>query len=409
MRQSKEPEPANCPDAGTGVVRVGVVSDLLEEGWPSMDLVADMLYERLRREHADTLCPTLLRPPMRRRATRVPGIGARRQALNADRLANRFVDYPRWLRRRQSQLDVFHLVDHSYAQLVHALPAERTVVTCHDIDTFRPVLGADKGGDRRSVLFRTMVRRTLTGLQRAAVVTCDSVATRDALVEHGLLPPSRLVVVPLGAHPSCSVEPHARADAEADRLLAAAGTDAPVLLHVGSTIPRKRIDRLLRVFAAVRSAVPGTRLVRVGGPFTPEQQRLAQELGLTDDVLVLPFIDREVLAAVYRRAGAVLITADAEGFGLPVVEAFACGTPVVSTDLPVLREVGGSVARYAAPDDVAALAAHAAELLEEAAARGERWRARRMEVLRQARRFSWSAYASAMADIYQQLATARKA
>ena len=63
-----------------------------------------------------------------------------------------------------------------------------------------------------------------------------------------------------------------------------------------------------------------------------------------DAIVVLPFVDRATLAAVYRRAALALLPSEREGFGLPLVEALACGTPVVASDIPVLREVGGDAA-----------------------------------------------------------------
>src|SRR5262249_58441189 len=97
---------------------------------------------------------------------------------NADRLLNRFWDYPRLLGRlaRRGGFDLFHLVDHSYAQLVLALPPGRVVVTCHDLDAFRCLL--EPGREPRPAWFRAMARRTLGGLRRAAFIACDSEATR---------------------------------------------------------------------------------------------------------------------------------------------------------------------------------------------------------------------------------------
>ena len=114
------------------------------------------------------------------------------------------------------------------------------------------------------------------------------------------------------------------------------------MLHVGSTIARKRIDTLLRVFAGIRRARPDARLVRVGGPFTAEQRALVRELQLEDAIVVLPFLDRSTLAAVYRQSAVLLLPSEREGFGLPVLEALACGTPVIASDIEALREVGAS-------------------------------------------------------------------
>src|SRR6185369_1024937 len=159
----------------------------------------------------------------------------------------------------------------------------------------------------------------------------------------------------------------------------------PELLHVGSAVARKRIDVLLDVFAAVRVRHTRARLVRVGGPLTRAQQRQATRLGVADHIVTLPFIDRRVLAAVYRRAALVLQPSEREGFGLPVAEAMASGTPVVASRIPALVEVGGRAATYCPVGDVRAWVAAISELLDERVASPTDWRARCSASLAQAR------------------------
>ena len=79
-----------------------------------------------------------------------------------------------------------------------------------------------------------------------------------------------------------------------------------------------------------------------------------RELGFGDAIVVLPALDRSTLAAVYRRCALLLMPSEREGFGLPVLEALACGTPVVASDAPALREVGGYAAAYCPVDDLEA-------------------------------------------------------
>src|SRR5690242_15163521 len=101
------------------IPRLAVLPDFREEGWPSMDLCADMLLAELATEGSfavERLCP-----PFRRCFSRLPWLGQRQVARNADRLLNRFHSYPRYLRPHSADFDVFHICDHSYAQLVHAL------------------------------------------------------------------------------------------------------------------------------------------------------------------------------------------------------------------------------------------------------------------------------------------------
>jgi glycosyltransferase involved in cell wall biosynthesis len=390
---------AGRPSSAFKLPRVAVICDLLEERWPSMDLVAEMLDEHLRRDHAGSFVTARVRPPMQHRFTRLPS--ASRRLFNADRLVNRFWDYRRYLQKIKINFDLFHLIDHSYAQLVHQLPSERTIVTCHDLDTFRCLI--DPASAHRSKPYKVMTKYILDGLRRAARVTCDSATTRDELLAYGLLPPERLIVVHNGVSQDFSPNPSPEADLIARRLIGAVPEETIVLLHVGSTIQRKRIDILLRVFATLRKEFPQAILVRVGGALTGAQRRLASQLELDASIIELPFMEKAVLAAVYRQAALVLQPSEGEGFGLPMVEAMACGTVVVASDLPVLREVGGDAATYCPVADIPTWSDSIATLLCERREQPQRWSLYREAGIAQAAKFSWSEYANKMVALYREL------
>ena len=381
-------------EAAVRALRVGVICDLREEGWHSMDLIADMLLETLAGVAGSNIRATGLCPRMVPRWTRLPVVGGGKSARLGDRLTGRLWDYPRWLAPRADEFDVFHIVDHSYAHLVRVLPAERTIVTCHDLDAIQAAL---PGGRARFTPASALASRILDGLGRAGHIACVSDATRDELLATGRVKPEHLSVVSLGVHPTCSVGPAPKWDDEIDRRLGPRGLE---ILHVGSTIPRKRIDVLLNIVAGVRKAVHGVRLVHVGGSFTPEQRALASTLGITDAIIELPFLGRALLAALYRRASVVVLPSDREGFGLPVIEAMACGTPVVASALPALREAGGIAAIYCAPGDVKQWVDALTSLLRQRESDPAAWAARRTAGIVAASRFNWNTYAMAMTELY---------
>lgn len=358
-----------------------------------MDLVADMLVSQLQQDYSHLFETTRICPPMRRRFSRNGDAGSR---FNTDRFLNRFWDYPRFLKSVKDKFDLFHLVDHSYSQLLHELPPARTLVTCHDLDTFQCLL--DPVNDPRSFPFRQMMARTLSGFRQAALVTCDSDATRNEVLQHQLIEPQCTIVVPNGLHPSCTPDPDPIADAAVTELLGARTKNAVEILHVGSTIPRKRIDLLLKIFASVRREFPTARLLRVGGDFTGEQRQLVEKLDLHESILVLPRLERNVLAAVYRRADVVLLTSEREGFGLPIIEALACGTPVIASDLAVLREVGGEATQYCSVGEVESWTAAISNLLN---AKHDSHTANRAAGIAYAKKFNWEQYTAKLVTLYQ--------
>ncbi|HEV3257744.1 MAG TPA: glycosyltransferase family 1 protein [Gemmataceae bacterium] len=384
---------AENAEASRGTLRLAVLCDLPEENWPSMDLVAEMLLAQLHAAHAPEVQATRIRPRMRRRLSVLPFVGKRQACFNADRLLNRLWDYPRQLRGRTGDFDRFHIADHSYAQLVHHLPAERTGVFCHDLDAFRCLLEPRR--EPRPRWFRRMMRHVLRGLERAAVVFHSTAEVRRRIEHWGLLDPARLVQAPYGTSPEYVPEPPG--DEELTTPVPGR-TGRPFLLHVGSCIARKRIDVLIDLLAAARALWPELVLVQIGGQWTAAQQAQIDRLGVGEAVIQQGGLDRRNLAMLYRRAALVVQPSDAEGFGLPVIEALACGGIVVASDIPVLREVGGPAAVYCPVGDVPRWAETVCRLLGDPAAAPDR-----ATRLAQAQRFSWASHARTILEAYQRL------
>ncbi|HET7541840.1 MAG TPA: glycosyltransferase [Polyangiaceae bacterium] len=374
--------------------KLAVICDFLEEGWASMDLVADQLLSRLSTDHTSILEAVRIRAPFRQRVARVPGLGARRQAFNADRLLNRLYDYPRYLARHASTFDCFHICDHSYAHVVHRLPGARTGVFCHDLDTFRSILEPQR--EPRPRWFREMARHILSGMQRAAVVFHSTSAVRAQIERAGLIDSARLVQARYGISASFqadSIELSATVRALLERL-----NGSPFLLHVGSCIPRKRVDVLLEVFAGVRGLRPELKLLQIGGEWSAAQRALIDRHRLQRAVVQVPRLSQEEIAQLYQRAALVLMPSEAEGFGLPVIEALACGAIVVASDIPVFREVGGPAVVFCPLADIQDWVTEVHALLGNAKNAPER-----ADRLSWAGQYSWDVHARVIASAYGRL------
>ncbi len=345
-----------------------------------MDLCADQLLAHLPGE----ITATDIAPEFSRNFSRLPF--ARRGGFNTDRLWNRHVLLPRIVRRAAANADFVHVVDHSYAHVVSAVPPGRAGVYCHDLDAFRSLLAPDQ--ESRPWWFRRLAHRTLNGLKRAAVVFYSTAEYGDRLRALGLESASQLVHAPYGVAAEFAAIP-------TEAVSLPVPTDSPFLLHVGSNIPRKRLDVLLDVFAGVWRRMPDVRLVQVGGPWPQHLNEQIQRLGIARAVCQVRGLTRDQLAELYRQAKAVLVTSEAEGFGLPVIESLACGAVVIASDIPTLREAGDSAAVYCPVADVATWTdAVIRTLLEPAFAPPRDTR------LSHAARFSWQEHARVIATTY---------
>jgi glycosyltransferase involved in cell wall biosynthesis len=369
--------PVERPEVG---LRLNVIADFLEEGWPSMDISAEML-ARAGARMPGVECQ-LLRPALWRLSP------AEQPPRAFERASGRFLQYPLALAFRARRGQCFHIADHSYAHLAALLPARSVGVYCHDTDAFRALAPGAASSEPR----RLMARSVLAGLRRAALVFYSTEVVRDQLLSSGLLfSPERLVHAPYGTATEFSP---LRGDADAavrERL------GGPFVLHVGSCIPRKNTGFLLHLLGRLRQELPGLRLLQVGGTWPDEQRALLSELGLSAAVLQVRGVPRAELAAMYRQAELVVLPSHAEGFGLPLIEALACGAKVLCSDLPVFREVAADAASYAPLGDLEAWA-RACRALRALPAD-----AVRAESARRAARYSWPEHARRIITAYRAL------
>jgi glycosyltransferase involved in cell wall biosynthesis len=274
---------------------------------------------------------------------------------------------------RSRNPDVFHSPWMDGAMLHSPCPM---VVTIHDLAALK----------RRSEHLRTGLRLRLRHLavQRAVSVIVPTEAVAGDAVAHLRLERERVVVIPEAA--DASMYPRTQQEVAATR--ARFALPERYLVWVGGLQhpdPGKHLAKL----AATHRELP---LVLVG-PTRPWAHELP-------DVILTGQVSDEQLSAIYSGAHALVLASEDEGFGLPAVEALACGTPVVACEVPALREVLGERATFVAPGDMDALIA-AAQTARRPAPSPLPW------TWKDAARATWGVYARAMAAVDQQRTVGR--
>jgi glycosyltransferase involved in cell wall biosynthesis len=304
----------------------------------------------------------------------------------AHRLAA-WVDLPYRRLARDFQLDLLHFPNQFGGAFLPR--ATRRVVTLHDVT---PLLFPDQHPPRRVLGYRLLLRRAL---QRADHVIVDAAHTAAELVARGLVDRARLSVIPLAADERFS------ADAGGADVAARYQLPARYILTVGVLEPRKNHARLVEALGRLHAAGDAVHLVIVGREGWRWRDPLAMPglAHLRPYVRVLRHVPDADLPGLYRRAAVFAYPSLYEGFGLPLVEAMACGTPVVSSRAASLPEVAGDAAVLVDPGDVGALAEALRAVLRDAALAGRL----REAGLRRSRQLTWRRTAEATRAVYERV------
>ncbi len=301
-------------------------------------------------------------------------------------------------------------VFHAPHYVVPVRPPAATVVTIHDLMHLnRP----EHAAPWKRAYAKWMVGRAV---RLSARVIAVSEATRKEILAFGPDQASKVVVIPNGvredffewgkraadARDEAASSPSATApgtgpgapDVRGPRSNSLSKEISSYLLFLGNDKPHKNLDGLLRAWPHVRAAHPDLSLVLAG---------VAPGGALPEGAKALGFVPDDEVPALVALAEALVLPSFAEGFGLPVLEAHAAGTPVACSDLPALHEAGGEAAVFFNPHDAATIANALKALLGDE----EKRNLLRKKGRGRARQFSWDAVAQETARIYEEISEAK--
>ena len=288
----------------------------------------------------------------------------------------------------ERSIDVYHATDY----LVPRLASTPVVATLYDAI---PLANPAWANPRLRTVKNWLLRRCA---QAADIVIAISHAAVAEIVEHYRIPEERIRVVPLGVNERWFERP---SDDLIAKTLARHALRPGFILHVGTLQPRKNLDALISAYERLPAPLRNDhQLVLVGkyGWGAEALRARLERLASAARVVWLDYVERDELHALYCAAGLFVYPSLSEGFGLPVLEALACGLPVVASDLPVLREVADAAARFVDPRDIDGLADAIASVYASQSEPADA-AARRAH----ARKFTWTSCATGTVAVYREL------
>jgi len=250
------------------------------------------------------------------------------------------------------QADINHIMDHSYGHLVLSLDHRRTIVTLHDMVLMKVMSGSLPV--RFDAWWRILSQRySLMGIQKARKVIAVSNASKQDFLQYAQHYDERDVeVIPLGVD---TLTFKRLGDGEVRGIRARYGLDQDkrYVLHVGQNAFYKNIEGVLNVLSRLDQRF---HLLKIGSDFSPSQKRIILQKSLDSRIHLIQNAPRSDLPGLFNAACVLLYPSLHEGFGLPPLEAMACGVPVVCSDIPVFREILADAAMFFPWRDEASMA-----------------------------------------------------
>jgi glycosyltransferase involved in cell wall biosynthesis len=283
--------------------------------------------------------------------------------------------------------ELFHATEHLLPPL-HGVP---TVLTVHDM-----IFKLFPEHQKRLNYWYLNATMPLYCQRASAIVTVSECSRRDLVAHYGVDPEKVTVIYEAAAREFRPASPTA-----VEAIRRRYGLPEQFLIHVGTLEPRKNLTRLVEALQRLRGEGLVVPLWVVGGKgwLYDEFFRRLEGLDVRDAVHLAGYVPAADLPLLYSAATAAAVPSVYEGFGLPVLEAMACGTPVVASNSSSLPETGGDAARYFDPYDVDAMAEMLRAVWTDAGLRAEM----RRRGLVQAAQFSWERAAEETMKVYEQV------
>jgi glycosyltransferase involved in cell wall biosynthesis len=306
----------------------------------------------------------------------------------------RYWRYPRTIQKQNA--DIFHIIDHSDGHLARWLKtkAQPKIVTCHDlINLFQP----ENIYSRTLLPFVSMAawKFAIRGMEKADRIISVSAHTAKDVVNNLKIVKENITVVPDAIESIFRILP--QTIIESLRQQNGVSPETLCLLNVGSNHPRKNVFTILKVIKTLREQGLPVYFWKIGADFTSEQKVFIQTHELQNFIAYLGKPDKEKLVQIYNAADVLIAPSLYEGFGMTILEAMACGTLVITSNVTSLPEVAGNAAILVDPMDVQEMVKAVCRLLEQ-----PNYRKSLIEAgLDRVKPFTWENTAEQIATVYE--------
>jgi len=294
----------------------------------------------------------------------------------------------RFARVVRNETDIVHIPNQNFTRFT-LFRRNPYIVTVHDLVRFYIRF------DPETVRERIWLKLDVIGVKRATHIIAVSQHTKNDLIKYMKIPESRITVIYNGLDRSI-YKPY---DVKL-RLL-----DKPYILYVGSERPRKNLGRLFEAFAILKRDFPDLKLLKVGpvgryDTYRIDSERKLTRLRITRDVAFVDYVSEQDLVSYYSSAELLAYPSLYEGFGLPPLEAMACGCPVVASNASSIPEVVGEAGILVDPYNVQALAEAMKQVLTDSRLK----QAMVKKGFEQSKKFSWEKAAEQTRQVYEKVA-----
>lgn len=354
----------------------------------SMDVYAEGLISGFRTRQPDWKIVELRPKAVDRRSRSV--------SVRATKAHERFWNFPK--RVQQQSADIYHIVDHSDAHIVRWIKKKNkpVVVTCHDlINYFYPQ--NLQGSVRLPFISDRLWRSAVEAMQLADTIIAVSSTTAKDVGKLLNVESNRVVVVPNAVDPAFT--PASTEEIQAFRQQLNVPPRTFCCLNVGSNHPRKNVSAILQAIYLLKQQNVPVQFWKISGTFNPDQEAFIQEHDLSNDIRRLDNVDDTTLRQAYSAADVLVAPSFHEGFGLTLLEAMACGTPVLTSNVSAMPEVAGEAGLLVNPNATQEIADCLQRLYKDPSLQQQL----SIKGLERTQRFSWDNAAGDIAEIYKEL------
>jgi glycosyltransferase involved in cell wall biosynthesis len=308
----------------------------------------------------------------------------------------RFWRFPQLV--QQQEADIFHIIDASEGHITYGLKKKNqpVVVTCHDLINFYSKDNL-KGSVKIPFISHSMWLYAIKGMKFADhIITVSSLTAKDTnqILD---IEPARISVIPNAVE--AIFQPLPQEPVKSFRQQSGIPPETVCLLNVGANHPRKNLSTILKVVETLKQRGVCIHLWKVGADFTEEQKEFIQKQGLETSISYLGKPDKSTLIQIYNAADILVAPSFHEGFGITLLEAMACGIPVITSNVSAMPEVVGDAGILVEPTDYQAIADAVCRLQNDLV-----YKQNLIDKgLARAKQFTWEATAEQIAQVYERV------